>query len=196
MVAATCFAAWVLVAAASAEQGGEQPGARPDAGAPSGAQGRAEEPAPRRSSAYVPVLIDVTSEVGRRYKLTEATVLLDGAAVVRLKASPGTELQRNFRVFEGAVPPGEHAVTVALVYDGRNPGFIDYFDNYHFRVESTGAFTVATGEQRPAVIQVVARERAGNVPFDQKFLVQVVVAPGSGAALTTPSGRTGEQSRP
>jgi hypothetical protein len=131
----------------------------------------------------VPAQIDVHNEMGKKFKLVEAVVLLDAVEVARLRASEGGELERNFRAFQGALPPGQHAVTVTLIFVGRNPGPITYFDNYRFHAESTAAFTVAQEDRRPAAMDVFAREHKGaNVPFEKKPELQIAAAPGSSAA--------------
>jgi hypothetical protein len=133
----------------------------------------------------VPAVVHVHNEMGRRFKLTEAVVLLDAVEVSRVKAPAGAELQNDFLAFEGPVPPGEHAVSVTLIYEGRNNGVIKYMDNYHFRAETTGAFTVAAGDKRPATLDVTARERKGmNVPFEKKLQLDIAASPGSSASAT------------
>lgn len=136
----------------------------------------------RPHAVVVPAVVQVHNEMGKRYRLSEAVVLLDGVEVAHVKASPGADLGRDFPAFAGPVSPGQHAVSVTLIYDGRNPGLIKYFDNYHFRAESTGAFTVSADDRRPASIEVVARERKGlNVAFEQKVQLELAAMPGSNA---------------
>jgi hypothetical protein len=133
----------------------------------------------------VPAVVQVHNQMGKRFKLTEVVVMLDAVEVSRVKAPAGAELQNDFRAFEGPVPPGEHAVSVTLIYEGRNTGVIKYMDNYHFRGESSGAFTVAAGDKRPASLDVIARERKGmNVPFEKKMELDIAASPGSSASAT------------
>jgi hypothetical protein len=137
---------------------------------------------PPRADVAVPAMVQVHNEMGKRYRLAEVAVLLDAVEVARVKAPKGAELGRDFPAFAGPVPPGEHAVTVTLIYDGRNPGPITYFDDYHFRVESTTGFKVSGDGDAPAKLDVVARERKGmNVPFDKKVELEIAPAPGSSA---------------
>jgi hypothetical protein len=138
---------------------------------------------PPPANVAVPAMIEVHNEMGKRYRLTEVAVLLDGVEVARVRAPKGAELARDFPAFAGPLPAGEHAVTVTLVYDGRNPGPITYFDDYHFRAESTSAFTVTSDGRGPAKLDVVARERKGmNVPFEKK--VELEIAPVAGSSAT------------
>jgi len=126
--------------------------------------------------------VQVHNQMGKKFRLVEASVLLDAVEVARVKAVKDGELERDFRIFDGAVLPGQHAVTVTLVFQGKNQGFFSYMDNYHFRAESTGAFTVNAGDSRPAVIDVIARESGGaNVAFEKKPQIEIAAAAGSSA---------------
>jgi hypothetical protein len=139
----------------------------------------------------VPASVDVRSEMGKRFRLVEAIFMLDGAEVAHRTAVKGQELERRFRAYDGSVRPGQHALTVTLVYEGRNTGPFTYLDNYKYRVEQTYGFTV-TSTDRPAAVEVVAHERKGaNIPLDQKPTLDIVATPGSSAApmVTTPPAR-------
>jgi hypothetical protein len=133
----------------------------------------------------VPASVDVRSEMGKRFRLVEAVFMLDGAEVSRRTAVKGQELDHRFRAYDGSVRPGQHALTVTLVYEGRNTGPFTYLDNYRYRVEQTYGFTV-TSTDRPAAVEVVARERKGaNVPLEQKPTLDITPAAGSSATPMT-----------
>jgi len=137
---------------------------------------------PRQIVVGAPAYVQVHNEMGKRFRLTEAIVLLDASEVAHVKAVKDGELERDFRAFEGAVPPGEHAVTVTLIFQGRNSGVFNYVKDYHFRAETTGAFTVSAGDHRPATLEVVAREHKGaSVPFEKKPQLEIMALPGSSA---------------
>lgn len=146
---------------------------------------KAEEPAVVETQRVappenVPGTVRLRSEMGRRYRLVEATVAMDGEQVAYRRAPDGSELQREFNLYQGPMVPGRHAVNVILVYQGRNAGLFNYMDDYTFRVQSSYAFE-ATAD-RPAVLDVVAKERKGiSVPLEQKPMLEISAAPGSGA---------------
>jgi hypothetical protein len=143
-----------------------------------------------------PGSVDVRSEMGKQFRLIEAALVLDGQEVARRTAPQGQELEHTFQLWssgeapvnrservaiDGWLRPGEHALTVRLVFEGRNVGPFNYLENYKYRAESNFAFEVGTGD-RPAAIQVVARERPGrNLPPEQKPFLSIEPAPGSGA---------------
>jgi hypothetical protein len=129
--------------------------------------------APRRADVNVPAAIEVRNEMGKRFRLVEAVFFLDGAEVARRTAGKGEDFQPAFRAYEGTLRPGAHALTVTLVYEGRNTGPFTYLDNYKYRVESTYAFSVAAAD-RPATLSVVAHERPGpNVPLEKKPMLDI-----------------------
>jgi hypothetical protein len=177
--------------------------------------GQAPAVAPRGETETLPVrdgrdgvtgAVDVRNEMGKRFRLTEAILLLDDKEVAHRTAAAGRELEPAFRLWasgdapingservaiDGLLRPGEHAVTVALVYEGRNVGPFTYLDNYKYRAESSFAFTVASGN-RPAAIQVVARERKGaNVPPESRPVLTIEPGPASSAVPVVPR-RTGD----
>jgi hypothetical protein len=162
------------------------------------APGTPAEPAvevPVAPPADVPGTVRVRSEMGRRYRLVEATVAMDGAQVAHRRAPEGAELEKEFTVFKGPVLPGRHAVNVVLVYQGRNAGLFNYMDDYTFRVQSSYAFEAYAN--RPAVLDVVAKERKGiSVPLEQKPTMEIFPAAGSGAtsvSVETTGGAPGQQ---
>jgi hypothetical protein len=129
----------------------------------------------------IPAQVEVQNQMGKRFKLVEAVVLVDGIEVSHRKASNGRELENRFNAYDGAIAPGNHALAVALTYEGRNVGPFTYLDNYRFRVDSSYAFG-AQASDRPATLQVVARERKGaNLPMEQRPQIDIAPAEGSGA---------------
>jgi hypothetical protein len=142
----------------------------------------------------VPGTVRVRSEMGRRYRLVEATIAMDGEQVAHRRAPDGAELEREFTAFKGPVMPGRHAVNVVLVYQGRNAGLFNYLDDYTFRVQSSYAFEAFAN--RPAVLDVVSKERKGiSVPLEQKPTMEISPAPGSGAtsvSVETTGGAQGQ----
>jgi hypothetical protein len=179
----------------------EEPVPRPAPAEPAPAQQEtpAEQPAsfelpPTTPPAVVPGTVRVRSEMGKRYRLVEATVAMDGAQVAQRRAPAGSELEKEFTAYKGPVTPGRHAVNVTLVYQGRNAGLFNYLDDYTFRVQSSYAFEAFAN--RPATLDVVAKEKKGiSVPLEQKPMIVIAPAPGSGAtsvSIETPGNAQGQ----
>jgi hypothetical protein len=142
--------------------------------------------------------IDLRSDMGKRFRLTEAVLVLDGAEVARRTAAPGKELEHTLRLWssgqtpvnaervagDGPLHAGHHALTVRLTYEGRNVGPFSYLDDYKMRAESTFAFEVDNAD-RGAALQVVARERANpKAPLRAEPLL--TIEPGSSADPIAP----------
>jgi hypothetical protein len=133
--------------------------------------------------------VRVRSEMGKRFRLMEVTVAMDGAQVAQRRAPQGSELPREFTAFNGSLTPGQHAMSVTMVYQGRNAGLFNYMDDYTFRVQSAHAFE--THSQGPATLEVVAKEKKGfGVPLEQKPMMEIREL--AGASGTTVSVQAGD----
>jgi hypothetical protein len=150
-----------------------------------GAAPNQAEPANPVPDATLPLTVDVSSNMGRRFKLIEALVVMDGREISRRVAAAGQELEQQFRLYEGEVAPGPHAVLVTLVYEGRNMGLFTYLDDYKIRVRSSAEF-VAQDRAHPPTVQVLAYERSGlTIPLEKRPTMEIktgTVAP-AGTAL-------------
>jgi hypothetical protein len=134
--------------------------------------------------------IDVSSQLGKRYRFIEAEVFLDGDELANRTATGNDELARSFRAFEGPIPPGPHTVTVTLTYTGRNAGPFTYLDNYRYTVTTAASFDARPGAQ-PAALDVVATERSGiTVPVEERPRAEIRTAPNSSIAELRPGTRT------
>ena len=125
------------------------------------------------SQGIPPVRVEARSEMGKRFRLVEAIYLLDGAQIAHLKAPPNQELNIAAQALEIAMPGGQHALTVVLVYRGRNVGLFSYLENFRFRTVATYAFYLEKAEGRPS-IKVLARERPGFfVAVENKPMLEI-----------------------
>jgi hypothetical protein len=138
--------------------------------------------------------VDVRNEVGKKLRLVEATLILDDKELAHRTAPRGGELDPSFRLWssgeapvngsehvsiDGMLRPGEHAVTVALVYEARNVGPFTYLEGYRYRAEQTFGFTVGSGN-RPVTLEVTAQERkAAKGPLPVEPVVSIQPGPGS-----------------
>jgi hypothetical protein len=143
-----------------------------------------------REPAALPASVDVRSAMGKRFRLIEARLVVDGQEMSHRTAAQGQELENRFRLYDGSLRPGLHSVNVLLVYEGRNSGLFTYMDEYKFNVQATTEFNVAAAG-RPATIEVLAYERPGaTVPIEKKPMMEIVAPSGSGATATVrPPGR-------
>jgi hypothetical protein len=87
------------------------------------------------------------NEMGSSFVLERATYLLDGGVIFAKEDTTGAlDRQKEFEIFNGAINPGEHEISVAMVYGGSTYGFFTYLKGYKFKVESKYKFLVADGK--------------------------------------------------
>lgn len=125
------------------------------------------------------------NKLGNAYTLESVAYYLDGQGKFS-KADPTGELddKREFKVFDGAVPPGNHQLTVNMRLRGSGFGIFSYVKDYTFNVQSSTTF--AAEEGKSCTVRVVANERKGigrsfterpNVTFETRCVRLSDVAP-------------------
>src|SRR5689334_575999 len=98
------------------------------------------------------------NRMGPFYRLTGATYAIDGTAVYhQVDAGGALGEPDQLGIYDGAITPGEHVLTVRLEYTGQGGEVVDYLEGYRFVVTSSHHFTAADG--RLLRVQVVAYER-------------------------------------
>ena len=103
--------------------------------------------------------------------------------------------RREFEIFNGNVMPGNHIVSVELVYRGNGTVF-SYIDGYLFKIRSNYTFFAAKG--RISRIKVVGFERGGiTTDLEQKPYVRYEVQQlRYTSEATSKSGKSGTSSKP
>ena len=100
------------------------------------------------------------NEMGSSFYLESAAYALDGAPIyTKVDVDGDLEKRDEFEIFNGRVSPGEHQVSVQLVYRGHGYGLFSYLEGYKFRVQSSNAFTTEPG--KVTTMKVVAYEKGG-----------------------------------
>lgn len=138
------------------------------------------------------------------YKLVKAIYALDGAPIFNQADEEGGLAEREqFDIYNGAVVPGEHTLTVNLEYRGHGYGIFSYLQGYRFRVRSNYSFTAPEG--RSVTVRVVGYEKGGpTAPLEERPAVRYIervanrgdapdataAAGAGGAATQAPAGGT------
>jgi hypothetical protein len=101
------------------------------------------------------------SEMGDVYRLKEIHYFMDGAPLRQEvdTSGDGLQLKNEEQLFDGALPPGNHQLTVNMVFQGSGYGMFSYLDGYQFKIRSSHTFTAEEGKQ--ITVKVVAYEQ-GN----------------------------------
>jgi len=108
------------------------------------------------------------------YKLVKAVYALDGAPIFN-KADENGELgdRETFDIYNGAIVPGEHTLTVNLEYRGHGYGIFSYLQGYRFKVRSNYNFTAPEG--RGVTIRVVGYEKGGpTAPLEERPAIRYI----------------------
>lgn len=93
-----------------------------------------------RGRSYGHARVSLLDEAGSMYRLVGATLALDGELVYRAVDPEGVELAEHV-LFDSALPPGPHTLTVRLDYQGESHGLFRYVEGYRFTVRASHTFT-------------------------------------------------------
>ncbi len=105
--------------------------------------------------------------MGSLFRLERATFTLDGAALHAPAAAA------NGTLYNGALSPGDHTLTIDLEYAGRGLGVFGYLEGYHFHLHSLQSFTLRPG--RGIDLRVVGFEQGvATRALDQRPAVRVI----------------------
>lgn len=101
------------------------------------------------------------NDMGGVYKLESATWVLDGQTIVDEKdplALAGATTSARM-LFDGAIVPGSHNLSVTLVYRGSGYEVFSYLEGYRFTVQSAYSFLAEEGKATD--LEVVAYPKDG-----------------------------------
>jgi hypothetical protein len=106
-------------------------------------------------------IIHHKNEMGSSFRLIKAAYALDGVQIYAKADDSGAlaEMQ-DFDVYNGAIQPGSHTLSVALTYQGNGFGVFSYLKGYKFNVKSSHTFVA--GDSKTTNITVVGYEK-GNI---------------------------------
>jgi hypothetical protein len=130
------------------------------------------------------------NEMGSSYRLIKAVYALDGVQIYSKADDTGRLAEMSeFDIYNGAIQPGSHTLTVMLVYQGNGFGVFSYLQGYKMTVHSSHTFVA--GEAKATAISVVGYEK-GNITtnlqdrpaVDFRINVMAVEAGGPGSTAT------------
>jgi hypothetical protein len=101
------------------------------------------------------------NEMGSTFRLVKAAYALDGVQIYSKSDESGRLAEMSeFEIYNGAIQPGSHTLTVVLQYQGNGFGVFSYLKGYKFTAKSSQSFVAA--ESKTTVITVVGYEK-GNL---------------------------------
>ncbi|MGC3996578.1 MAG: dihydrolipoamide acetyltransferase [Anaeromyxobacter sp.] len=100
------------------------------------------------------------NEMGSSFYLESVAYALDGAPIFTKSDQDGDlEKKEELEIFNGRVSPGNHQISVQLVYRGHGFGLFSYLEGYRFKVQSSYTFAAEPGKR--TAIKVVGYEKGG-----------------------------------
>lgn len=126
------------------------------------------------------------NEMGSAFRLIKAVYALDGVQILAKADDSGRLAEMNeFDIYNGAIQPGNHTLTVQLIYQGYGYGVFSYLKNYKFNVRSSHTFVA--GDGKATIVSVVAYEK-GSIATNMEdkpaveFRVNVMASEAVGGA--------------
>ena len=86
------------------------------------------------------------SEMSPDFKLVQITFSLDGAPIYKKADDDGLLMDKEVEIYDGAILPGDHKLSVTLIYRGHGYGIMSYLSKYKFKVRSSHSFSVKQGK--------------------------------------------------
>ncbi len=100
------------------------------------------------------------NEMGGVFVLEQVAYSLDGSSIFSKVDVDGDLANREeFEVFNGNIVPGNHSISVYLVYRGHGYGIFSYLSGYKFRIRSSYSFTAEEGKLTS--VKIVGFEKGG-----------------------------------
>jgi len=91
-------------------------------------------------------ILALENKMSGSFVLIQSVVNLDGAPIFKKTDDDGLLEGGEMEVFNGAILPGEHTLSVLLVYRGAGYGIFSYLKGYRFKVRSSHKFKVKEGK--------------------------------------------------
>lgn len=128
------------------------------------------------------------NEMGSTFRLIKVVYALDGVQIMNKVDDTGRLADMpEFDVYNGAIQPGNHTLSVQLVYQGSGFGVFSYLKGYKFKASSSNTFVAA--DNKATVVTVVGYEKGGmTTNMEEKpaveFKVNMLAPEGTVAAPT------------
>ncbi len=100
------------------------------------------------------------NEMGSSFTLEQVSYALDGAPILNKTDENGDlDDKEEIELFNGSIVPGNHNLSVFMLYRGNGYGVFSYLKGYTFKIKSSYAFTAEEG--KVTTIRVVGYEKGG-----------------------------------
>lgn len=126
------------------------------------------------------------NDMGATFRLIKVVYALDGVQIMNKVDDTGRLADMpEFDVYNGAIQPGNHTLSVQLVYQGSGFGVFSYLKGYKFKASASNTFIAA--DNKATVVTVLGYEKGGlTTNMEDKpaveFKVNLVAPEGTGGS--------------
>ena len=99
------------------------------------------------------------NEMGASFNLEKIIYSMDGSPVYSKADAEYLSDQKELKIFDGPIVPGNHTVSVVMVYRGNGFGIFSYLRGYVFTLRSSHTFHAEEGKR--IQVKVVGYEKGG-----------------------------------
>ncbi len=100
------------------------------------------------------------NEMGASFTLERVSYSLDGEPLFNKADEEGSlDAESEIKLFDGSIVPGNHNLSVYMLFRGNGYGVFSYLRDYKFTVKTSYPFTAEEGKQ--TTVRAVAYERGG-----------------------------------
>lgn len=99
------------------------------------------------------------NEMGASFNLEKIIYSMDGSPVYSKADAEYLSEQKELKIFDGPIVPGNHTVSVVMVYRGNGFGIFSYLRGYVFTLRSSHTFHAEEGKR--IQVKVVGYEKGG-----------------------------------
>jgi hypothetical protein len=97
------------------------------------------------------------NEMGSSFRMVRLTYAVDGAQIYASSSEEELKDKKEFDVFNGSIVPGNHTISVVMVFRGHGYGIFTYLKGYRFTVRASYTFTAAEGRQNQIIVRAYER---------------------------------------
>lgn len=144
----------------------------------------------RSSSGGNRAIVEYQDQIGPLLLPVQLTMQLDGREIVSRTAATSAKgqpvrLASEPRAWDGELKPGEHTLSVTIVYRGSSARVLPYFEQYSYTATAAHRFKAADGGTTR--VRVRCRESGNPITTDLKDRPRIEFEVDSGAAPSSPA---------
>ena len=113
------------------------------------------------------------NDTGSLFRLVSAVYYFDDKPIFKKVDLPEELEEKELQVYDAAVVPGPHRVSVYYVFTGRGYGFFSYMKDYSVKITADHSFTLEEGDM--VEVEVAAVDKGSMYNFDNRIGVSFSV---------------------